>query len=153
MAFIYKEMTEKDKEFFKSFGFKDPLSSCSMAIIPSHCVVNEKESIYLFCLGGQGHRFDREFPPTYFYLIYDEQPIKIETYRKGTGDKIKGRKIIWKIDRIVAPNTLKIEVNFLLNIVREVIETYERGIGKYILSIEFEKVANPRFVDGDVENG
>jgi len=26
MAFIYKELTEKDKAFFQSFNFRDPLS-------------------------------------------------------------------------------------------------------------------------------
>jgi len=153
MAFVYEKLTEQDKEFFSSFGFRDPLSWSSLAKAPLNWVTDKGRCIYLVCLGGQGYKFDRQFPPTSFYLIWNGQPIKIETYDDSTGNRTTGRNIVWKIDRIVAPNTLNVDAELLVNTVKEVFEIYEKGRSKYILSIEFVEMARPVFVEGDVANG
>ncbi|WP_294362806.1 hypothetical protein [uncultured Clostridium sp.] len=153
MNFIYEKLTEEDKEFFKSFGFRDPLSSFSLAYTPSVWVADRKKEIYLVNLGGQGYKFDLEFPPTYYYLIWDRKLVKIEAYDKGSGDYKVGKNRIWMIQRIVAQETLEIDENLLLDTIKEAFIAYDKGTNKKLLSTEFYGIPKPIFVKGDIANG
>lgn len=150
MAFIYEKLTEEDKGFFDSFGFFEPplVSPFFQSGAPTHWVSDREREIYLVCLGGQGYRFDYEYPPTYYYLIWQGQLIKIETYRKGEGDMMEGKEIIYKLTRIIASENLSLTKNLLIETIMGVFETYERGRYKKVNSIEFVEISTPLYANG-----
>lgn len=155
MAFVYEKLNEEDKVYLASFKFKDPLSSCSLARIPRYWISDRERGIFLVSLGGQGYRFDKEYPPTYYRLIWEGYPIKIAAYFDWTGDNETGVQAIWDVDRIVIPRALDIDIDLLIETIKEVFETYERGRSQdtVFLSIKFVLIATPTFVEGDVTYG
>lgn len=150
MAFIYEELTEEDKEFFNSFGFYKALSSVSKADPPLGWVSDREREIYFVSLGGQGYRFDEEHPPTYYRLIWKGKLIKIEGYRKGEGNLIIGNSIMYKLTRITVSESLHLKRSLLEKMIIDAFESYERGINKNLISVDFIYMATPMYPDGGV---
>lgn len=153
MAFAYERLTEQDKEFFKSLGFKNPLSRRSEAEIPRSWVSDREREMFLVCLGGRGSSFSTEYPPDYFYFIWKREKIKIEAYSTGIGDWNIGKHKIWKIYRIVAPDSLRNQEEELKEQIEQAFEAETYGSERNLQSIKFVEFANPQFTKGDVENG
>ncbi|GHU52907.1 hypothetical protein AGMMS49975_09740 [Clostridia bacterium] len=146
MAFVNEELNEQDKAFIASFNFLRPIGTKKPVDIPETWVSDRGNEIFLICLGGQGHRFDKEFPPTFWRLIWKGLPIEIETFDKGIGDWTIGKKIFWNISRITAPLALNVvDGKLLLKTIKDAFETYERARNKNIISIEFVEITAPNF--------
>lgn len=107
MAFVYEKLTEQDKEFLASFKLPNPLSNSRMANIPREWVADRDRGLFLVCVGGQGFLFSEEYPPTFYYLIWEGQLIRMQAYYNEIGNMQEKRRIIYKVHRILAPNTLK----------------------------------------------
>jgi hypothetical protein len=158
MAFLIEVVSKEGMEYLKSFHFPTPPGCGNGEWIDKYFqlgstdwIIDKERDIVLINLCGQGHRYERQYPPTYHYLIWQGKPIRIESYDTSTGDRTTGRNIVWKIDNIVAPDSLGVSVELLINTIKEAFETYERGRSKYISSIEFIEIAQPTFVKGDVK--
>ena len=160
MAFIREIVSEEGMDFLKSFHIPTP-SGCGdgewideyFSLGLTKWLVDKERDLIFITLCGQGFRFDIQHPPTYHYLIWKGQPIKIETFDKGAGDRTTGVRTVWAIHRIVAPITLGVDAETVSETVKEAIEARERTRYKHFLSIEFVKVATPVFVKGDVAYG
>lgn len=150
MAFIYEKFSQEDKEVFTSLQLPCPFSRSMMANTPRYWVSDREKNLFLVCLGGQGHRFSEEYPPTHYYLIWDRQLIKIEAYYDEIGNMKEYRNFVFRIVRLLAPNVLKNQSELLINIIKEAITEYERGSSRYFNKIEFIEISTPFFMEGDV---
>ncbi len=120
MAFVNEKTSEKDKAFFDSFKFKHPLSSHLTARAPAFYCIDKENEYYLFCLGGQGHTLNPEYPPYYYRLIIEDTPIEIVARCDQTGDNEIGLEIRWFIKKITVPESLNaISKETLINIIKE----------------------------------
>ena len=128
MAFVYEKLNEEDKEFFKSFGLRDPLSKFSPAKVPIEWVADRENNIFFVCLGGLGYRFDKEFPPTWFYLIWNNKLVKIQVYDKLTGNWNTG------INAVIKVSHMRPEKNPCILV--------ETKAGRVSITIEDEPIAN-----------
>lgn len=153
MAFVYEKLTEADKAFFESFELKHPLDRFSLAYTPRNWVCDREREMFFFPIGGRGLLDDPDNPPSWFYFIWKKKKIKVQTYRKATGDWNIGINMTWKIDRIVAPDSLRGHGAELQALIKQAFEARTYGMEKKVNSIEFIEIANPEFTKGAVENG
>ncbi len=100
--FINKKLDDRDLDFFKSFGFKNPLGNLPVKI-PTQMSIDEKNGFCLFCLGGRGHSFRLDVPPYYYVLIIDGIPVHIKARYDYDGDFSSGVIMKWMIESINFP--------------------------------------------------
>ncbi len=155
MAFVNEIVSNEGMEFLKSFHFPTPLGCGSGEWIEHYFhfgstkwLIDKERDIVFITLCGQGHRFDRQYPPTYHYLIWKGQPIEVESYRKGYGNNNIGIKVVWEIESIVIPSTLNVSGDSVIDTLKEVITAYEGRDGANLISVEFAKIIKPIVMNG-----
>jgi hypothetical protein len=149
MAFVYEKLTEQDKGFLASFKLPHPLDHFSLAT-PRNWAVDRERGLFFISVGGQGFRFSEEFPPSFYYLIWEGQLIRMQAYYNEIGNMQEKRKVIYKVHRILAPNILRDKSELVIETIKEAITEYERGSNKFFGSIEFVEMGKPFFMEGDV---
>lgn len=150
MAFVYEKLTEKDKEYVASFQLPFPLSHSMLASIHREWVADRKRGLFFIGVGGQGFLNSEEYPPSFYYLIWDGQLIRMQAYYARSGNMKEIKKYTFKVHRILAPLTLKDKSQVLIETIKEAITEECRGTDKYFGSIEFVEFHKPFFMEGDV---
>lgn len=105
VAFVNERLDEKDIKLFESLNLKNPWGAGS-AIIPREMSVDRDNNYYLFCLGGQGHTLNQEYPPYYYALLVDNTVINITARYQRKGKVTDGFKFTWYFEGIYIPKEL-----------------------------------------------
>lgn len=105
MAFVNERLDEKDIKLFKSLNLKNPWGAGSV-IIPREMSVDRDNNYYLFCLGGQGHTLNQEYPPYYYVLLVDNTVITITARYQCEGNVTEGFEFTWCFEGIYIPQKL-----------------------------------------------
>ena len=145
MPFVNETLSESDKEYFASFGFKAPLTQKLLARTPVEWAVDKENKYYLVCLGGQGYTMNEEYPPYYYRLIIDNVPIKIVARCQSMGDFQSGVKMKWYIQAIYLPEELKsFSEEKLLRVVKEAFVSHGNiDMSNRVISTEFGYINPP----------
>ncbi len=70
MAFVYRELTQEERDYIASFKIRRVLGS-SLASIPKEAAVDDERNIYYFPFDGWGrvNRYD-DLPPAWSSMIW-----------------------------------------------------------------------------------
>ena len=151
MVFKIENIGEKEKEYIKSFRFRNPLSDKCKFNIPTRWVTEPQRHYYLLCLGaGGGVSYDSdEYPPSYYKLIVDSKVIDIQAKYKWEGNGTTGVKVWWKIIRIKVDNSIEMDSDEIKQIVKEIFAMESQAIFcRNLQNVYFDLIAEPIFLIG-----
>lgn len=140
MAFVNEEIQEKDREYFNSFNFTNPVTDISVKAVK--WTIDRKKDAFLIRLGGQGLEFSEI--PMFYAFVWQNNVITVETFRKGRGDAQSGIELFWRMSRIEIPESLKQEKDMVIKLIKEAFDTYGNGINRrHVKKINFEVIKDP----------
>ena len=68
--------------------------------------VDRDNNYYLFCLGGQGHTLNQEYPPYYYVLLVDNTVINVTARYQCEGNVTERFEFTWCFEGIYIPQKI-----------------------------------------------
>lgn len=135
MAFKNEIISEQDREWVAKLVTYENIKAVSRRLGGVHGVhdsgaltrkwwtANHDQNAYFISLGGGGHPDDIGRMP-YAVLAFDRQIILFNLVRKGTGNGIVGRHVVYEIHNLTVPLALESREEEIKQILREALEEY-----------------------------
>ncbi|PYG83912.1 hypothetical protein LY28_03760 [Ruminiclostridium sufflavum DSM 19573] len=144
MAFVNEKISKQDEDFFNSFNFKSPFTQ-NDSIKPWKWTINREREAFLTGLGGQG--YEHSEIPEFFALVWKKKVIILETFSGGSGSNSTGVEVWWKITSIKVPQSLIVEKEAVMDLIKEAFEAYGNGYNStYVRKVEIKFISEPYFI-------
>ena len=122
MAFVYEEVGLENKELWESIGWKDwgnkPLAFAKRR---KWCIDEERKAY----MQPIGRYIDM---PTYYDFYYNGSIVRIEALSISKRDEQQEIELIWYVDRINIPNSLRDRKQVVLKLIKEAFLSNNRRI-------------------------
>lgn len=141
MAFVYEPKGEAGVEKIRALELSDPITgglfyNTHRPNPKTGWTIDHERDFQFFGMCGVG--CDEDHPPEYYCLIWKGVPIRIDTYKRGTGNNTVGIREEWRITAILAPKELIcVPSKEICEVIREAFIAYAHRNNHNVLSVEF----------------
>ncbi len=148
MAFVYRELTEEEREYIKTFKIRAVLGG-GFGFIPDEASVDDERNIYYFQFDGQGWRNgEDDAPPDWSSMIWGGQVFRVTTYWESVKTEKGWTHVNYRVVHITAPNSFCGRDQEIMDAVQEAIAAHVKYRGYETL--EFTDMSIPRYVSYDI---
>ena len=141
MAFVYEPMGEMGVEKIRALDLSDPITgkpyfNTHRPYPKREWTIDCERDFQFFGMCGVGR--DEDHPPMYYCLVWKGNPIRIDTYERGTGNNTVGIREVFEIACILAPEELiRVPEKEICEVIREAFIAYAHRNNHNVLSVEF----------------
>ncbi len=148
MAFVYRELTEEEREYIKTFKIRAVLGG-GFGFIPDEASVDDERNIYYFQFDGIGrvNRYD-DLPPAWSSMIWEGQVFRVTTYQEVIKTEKGWTHVDYQVVNIYAPESFRGRDQEIMDAIQEAIAVHVKYRG--FETLEFIEWSMPTYVSFDI---